>query len=120
MSADGPTACGETLAVLRKKALLRLLARREAARLGLVVTQAEMQAEAERFLAAAGLDDGAALAGWLDASGLGEAAFAAALQDFALVRLLEDRLAREIDALVPDQIAVSSARLRQAEHEGAS
>ncbi|WP_407520163.1 hypothetical protein [Methylobacterium oryzisoli] len=112
--ADEPTACGETLAVVRKKALLRILARREAARGGLAVTQAAVEAEAALFRAAAGLHDDAALAGWLDTAGLSGAAFATAMHDFALVRLLEDRLAREIDGLVSDQIAVSTARLRAA------
>jgi hypothetical protein len=111
---DRLTACGETIAVVRKKALLRILARREADRENLRPTDADVEAMSEQFRQAYGLVEGDELARWLHANALSLENYAAAMHDFAVVRLVEEFYAREIDDLVPDQIAISTARFRQA------
>jgi hypothetical protein len=108
------TACGETLAVVRKKALLRILARRDADRANIRVTDADVQATSEQFRRSFGLADGNELADWIAHQALTEAAYAQAMHDFTIVRLLEEAYAEEINELVPDHIAISIARLRQA------
>jgi hypothetical protein len=108
------TACGETLAVVRKKALLRILARRDADRTKIRVTDADVQATSDQFRRNFGLTDGNDLTDWITHQGLTEAAYAQAMHDFTIVRLLEEAYAEEINELVPDHIAISTARLRQA------
>ena len=111
-SADQLTACGETLAVVRKKALLRILARREAERAGLNVTDADIAATLEKFCHDFGLAEQKELSRWLAQQQLSEAGFAKAMLDFTIVRLLEQAYAGQIDELVPDHIAISTARFR--------
>ena len=106
------TACGETMAVVRKKAMLRILASHEAERTGLKVTEADVQATSDWFRRGFGLLADKELARWLECQGLTEAAFARVMHDFTVVRLLEEAYAEEIDGLVSDQIAISTARLR--------
>jgi hypothetical protein len=106
------TACGETMAVVRKKALLRILARHDVDRAGVSITDADVQATSEWFRRGFGLMAAEDLSHWIKCQGLTEAAFARAMHDFTVVRLLEEAYAGEIDALVPDQIAISTARLR--------
>jgi len=107
------TACGETLAVVRKKALLRILAHRDADRANIRPADAEVQATSEQFRRNYGLADGNELADWMAHQGLTEAAYARAMHDFTIVRLLEEAYAEEINELVPDHIAIATARLRQ-------
>jgi hypothetical protein len=111
-ASDRPAAAGEAIAVVRKKALLRILARREAERANIRPSAAEIEDMSEQFRRSFGLTDAAAFARWLAASALGPEGYEAAMRDFAVVRLVEDYCAREIDALVPEQVAISSARLR--------
>jgi len=108
------TACGETLAVVRKKALLRILARRDAERANIHVTDADVQATSEQFRRNFGFADDKDLASWIEHQGLTDAAYTRAMHDFTVVRLLEEAYAEEINQLVPDHIAISTARLRQA------
>jgi hypothetical protein len=105
---------GETMAVVRKKVLLRLLARREAAHLGLQVTSDELQARADRFRADYGLLTAADTTRWLAAEGLTPHAFTALVRDFCLVDKLEQLYERQVDHGVADQIRVSTARARSA------
>jgi hypothetical protein len=113
--ADGcQTVCGESIAVVRKKALLRLLARREAERASLHPTDADVQAASEQFRSSHGLSRDEDWERWRAASGLSTDGYAIAMRDFVLVRLVEEHLAREIDALAPDHIAISTARVRHA------
>jgi hypothetical protein len=105
------TACGETMAVVRKKALLRILARRDADRADINITDAEIEVTSERFRRDFGLMREEDLSRWIVSRGLTEATFATAMRDFTVVRLLEEAYAREIDELVPDHIAISTARL---------
>lgn len=106
------TACGETMAVVRKKALLRILARHAMDRAGVCVTEADVKATSDWFRRGFGLLAGEDFSRWLESQKLTTSAFAKAMHDFALVRLLEEAYAAEIDELVPDQIAISTARLR--------
>jgi hypothetical protein len=108
------TASGETVAVVRKKALLRILACRDADRTKIHVTDTDVQATSEQFRQNFRLADEKDLANWIESQGLTEAAYARAMHDFTVVRLLEDVYAKEIDELVPDHIAISTARLRRA------
>jgi hypothetical protein len=106
------TACGETMAVVRKKALLRILARHDADRVGISVTDADIKATADWFRRGFGLFTDEDFSRWIECQKLTEAAFARAMHDFTVVRLLEAAYAEEINELVPDQIAISTARLR--------
>jgi hypothetical protein len=106
------TACGETMAVIRKKVLLRILARREAERSGLKVTEADVQATSDWFRHGFGLLADKDLTSWIECQGLTEDAFARAMHDFTVVRMIEEAYADEISGLASDQIAVSTARLR--------
>ncbi len=101
---------GETLPVVRKKVLLRLLARHEAARLGLEITPDELQERADRFRAQYGLLTAEDTARWLEAEGLTVDAFTALMRDFCLVERLEQLYERQIDQGVADQVRVSTAR----------
>jgi hypothetical protein len=101
---------GETLPVVRKKVLLRLLARHEGARLGLEITPDELQERADRFRAEYGLLTAEDTARWLVAEGLTVDAFTALMRDFCLVERLEQLYERQIDQGVADQIRVSTAR----------
>jgi hypothetical protein len=106
------TACGETMAVVRKKALLRILACHDVDRAGISVTDADIKATSDWFRRGFGLLADQDFSRWIERQKLTEAAFAKAMHDFTVVRLLEEAYAVEINELVPDQIAISAARLR--------
>jgi hypothetical protein len=106
------TAGGETMAVVRKKSLLRILASHEAQRIGLSVSEADVQATSDWFRRSFGLSAEKDLSHWIECQGLTEAAFIRVMYDFTVVRLLEEAYAEEINGLVPDQIAISTARFR--------
>jgi hypothetical protein len=106
------TACGETMAVVRKKTLLRILACHDAERTGISVTEADVRATSDWFRRSFGLLADEEFSSWTDRHNLTEAAFARAMHDFFVVRRLEEVYAREINELVSDQIAISTARLR--------
>src|SRR5204862_5560393 len=101
------TVCGDTMAVVRKRVLLRILARHEAERTGLSVTEAEVQATSDWFRRGFGLLADKELSRWIECQGLTEAAFAGVMHDFTVVRLLEEAYAEEINGLVSNQIAIS-------------
>jgi hypothetical protein len=109
------TACGETVAVVRKKALLRILACHDADRTGTSVTDAQIRATSDWFRRGFGLLADEDFSCWLECQKLTEAAFARAMHDFTVVRLLEETYVEEINELVSDQIAISTARLRPSE-----
>jgi hypothetical protein len=113
---DRLAAGGEPVAVARKKALLRILARREADRANIRPTEADIQEVSEQFREGFALTDADALASWLAANGLSPEDYATAMRDFAVVRLVEASFAGEIDDLVHKQVAISTARRRLGEH----
>jgi hypothetical protein len=109
---DRVVAGGESVAVARKKALLRILARREADRANIRPTEADIQEMSEQFRQGFALTDADTLAKWLAANGLSPEDYATAMRDFAVVRLVEAYFAGEIDDLVQKQVAISTARHR--------
>jgi hypothetical protein len=108
--ANVPEVVGETLAVLRKKTLLRILARNEAAHIGLEVTAQEVQEVADSFRVDYGLHSADALRAWLADVGLTLSAFSVLMRDVALVQKLEHLYDREIDQGVADQIRLARVR----------
>jgi len=102
--------CGESDAVVRKKTLLRLLARKEAARSDLRPTSTEVQAMSEKFRNSFSIHDGAAMEKWLNSKQLSVASYVEAMHDFILVDSLEAAFSEEIDILALEHVAVSSAR----------
>jgi|SRR5437899_88476 hypothetical protein len=106
------TACGETMAVVRKKCLLRILARRDADHADISIAGSDMQATSDWFRGSFGLLAEEDFSNWIESQKLTKAAFASAMHDFAIVRLLEQAYAEEINELVPNQIAISTARFR--------
>jgi hypothetical protein len=109
---DRLVAGGETIAVARKKALLRILARREADRANIRPNETDIRAMSEKFRQSFGLTDDDTLAKWLAANGLSPENYAAAMRDFTVVHLVEEYFAGEIDDLVQEQVAISTARHR--------
>lgn len=98
---------GETLAVTRKKVMLRLLVRREAARLGLDATADELQAEADRFRLESGLHQLDATLRWFADRGITEETWTRFLTDRVLATKVERTLAHEIDAEVADHVRIA-------------
>jgi hypothetical protein len=113
---DGHSAGGEPVAVARKKALLRILARREADRANIRPSEADIQEASEQFRQGFDLTDADTLATWLAANGLSPEDYAVAMRDFAVVRLVEAYFASDIDDLVEKQLAISTARHRLGKH----
>lgn len=102
---------GETVDVARKKALLRLLARREAERSGVKVTHAHVQAAADAFRAQFHLLDEHTTVGWLRSAGLTPDSFRNLMRDAAIIEALERCYAEELDGAITDQARLSSVRL---------
>jgi hypothetical protein len=109
------TECGETLAVVRKKVLLRILACHDAEHAGIRLTEADIATASANFRRSFGLESEGEFTAWLLKQKLSRTAFAKAMHDFTLVCALEKAYAPQIDALVHEQIAVSTARLRSIE-----
>lgn len=107
--------CGETFAVVRKKILLRLLAREHAERLGLDVTEDELRRRLREYRAAYGLESKAEAQRFLDEEGLSLEDLLDVLRDAALVEALEERLRAEIAALERAQVSSTMARERHRE-----
>jgi hypothetical protein len=110
-SGDPEHPVGESSEVARKKTLLRILARREADRIGLDVGREQVQAQADAFRTAFQLTDEAATVGWLRMAGLSQDAFAALMRDAALIEALQRHCAAEVARGAVDQARLSTARL---------
>jgi hypothetical protein len=106
------TACGETLAVVRKKVLLRILARESAERSRLSITDADLERTSEQLRSEFNLLENDEHSRWLTDQGLTPAAYSRAMRDFTIVRLLEETYAERIDELVAEHVAISAVRLR--------
>jgi hypothetical protein len=102
---------GETSDVARKKTVLRILARREASRIGFDVDRDKVQAAANDFRTAFGLKDEAATVGWLRMAGLSRETFTNLMRDAALIEALQERYADQVDRGAVDQARLSTARL---------
>jgi hypothetical protein len=100
----------EPLAVARKKALLRLLARLEAARLGWEV--GELADMAVTFRVQNGLVGAGDVEAWLRREGLSDQQFRAFLEDACLVERLERLHTWDLAGDVAVQLAISAASRR--------
>jgi hypothetical protein len=96
--------------VIRKKVLLRVLAAREAARLGIRMASEDVQGLADALRRASGLDAADSWQAWLAAEELSEDAFLAVVRELAAVARLEAVYADEIDRRVPDHIRINALR----------
>jgi len=104
------TECGESMAVIRKKVLLRILACREAQRAGIDATPEMVQEMSEEFRSAFDLDTGEKLEDWLRQNGLNVEIYARSMRDFAFVKAVESAHASEIEEMTDYHVAVSMAR----------
>ena len=101
---------GETLKVVRKKVLLRLLAVREMERLRISVTDDQVNEMARDFRRQFGLLTQADTREWLAETGLSVEEFTEVMSDFAAVRIMERLYAPAIDRDVPNHIRINAVR----------
>lgn len=94
----------------RKVTLARFLAEAEVERLGLQPTKTEIVAAACRWQAEFGLEDPKQFEEWLAFAGMDMKRFSAMMWRFAALAKLLDYYEAEIDAAIPDHIAVHSVR----------
>jgi hypothetical protein len=111
---------GETLASLREKRLLRTLAHQEGERLGWRLSVAEVQEHADRFRAEHGIESPEALHEWMATEGLTEAAFWHYVQDACMIERLQRLHNTEIEAGLPDQLRIATARRDASGDDGAA
>ena len=104
----------DTVPVMRKKILLRLLARQRASALPLPVSNEELADELARFRSTHALEDDDALRSWCRTEGISDEALLSFIIDSVLVEKLQMQHRFEIDALMADQLRISTARLRDA------
>jgi len=107
---DQPARGGETLKVVRKKVLLRLLAGHETERLGISPTDDDVHQMARDFRRQFGLLTEADTREWLAQAGLSVEDFTEVMSDFAAIRILERLYVREIDRGVPNHIRINAVR----------
>lgn len=111
-SDDQITFCGESWGVAKKKSLLFILARREAARLGIEISADEVRIMSREFERDFGLDDRELKGRFLEEMGIDNETYTRVMRDFACVKRLETLFSSQIDSYVEDYIRVSSARNR--------
>lgn len=90
----------ETRAVAEKKVLLCLLAMREAERLGLRITQADVETTSDDFRRSFGLEDAEVTAKWMQNAGLDDAGYSKFMHYMTAVKLVQESLGPEIEALI--------------------
>jgi len=101
---------GENRAVVAKKALLGLLAEREAERLGLSLTDTEVKETSDAFRARFGQLAPEDATRWRKEVGIGEEQYAAVMRRFTAIRMVEARCAAELDGILEDHTKIASAR----------
>jgi len=109
-SEDTPLCVGETIATLRKRMLLRLLAREVGERLGWRLIVEEVEAYAARFRAKFGMLAPDAMRAWMAIVGLTEDEFWRFVNDALLIERLERLHSVEIDRGLADQLRLLTAR----------
>jgi len=102
---------GATVAELREKQLLRILARREAERMGWQLTEEEVQEKAELFRSHHGLESPANMANWMESEGLSETMFWQFINDACLIDRLRRLYGHAIESGLPDQLRIATASL---------
>ncbi len=100
----------EELGVIRKKALLRFLARREADRIGLTVSSQDMQAVIDDFRLRRGLLSSAEMNAWLQSKELTSEVFVRAIHDLAIVSRIEEIYGEDVEREIRDHMQIESAR----------
>jgi hypothetical protein len=108
---------GETVAELRGKQLLRILARREAERLGWQLTEEEVQEKAELFRGRHGLLAAESMSRWMETEGLSETAFWEFINDACLIDRLRRLYGHAIERGLADQLRVATASLHAARED---
>jgi hypothetical protein len=99
----------DSVAGLRRRGLLRVLAREEAERRGWTLTQAEVQRCADRFRHDRGLAAVPVFLNWLEREGLSEDMFWDLINSECLIVRLLRLHGHEIDAVLTDELRLSSA-----------
>lgn len=102
---------GATVAELREKQLLRILARQEAERQGWQLTEEEVQEKADLFRSRHSLHEPARMSGWMEAEQLGEAAFWQFINDACLIDRLRRLYGHTIERGLPDELRMATASL---------
>jgi hypothetical protein len=107
---------GEDAIVTSKKALLTYLSAKEAERIGLEITDDEVEATSNDFRRRLNLYDQEATMQWLKKAGMSPAAYSAVMRGFAAVLKLENHYAGVIEPLLTSHrrmaIAIGSPLLR--------
>jgi hypothetical protein len=98
-----------TLSTLRKKSLLRILARQEAERLGWRLTEEEVQEKANILCMQAGLEEPERVLAWMEREGLSEASFWQFINDACLIDKLERLHGHAIERNLADQLRLATA-----------
>lgn len=104
-------AAGVPLWALRKEALTQILGRDSAARLGVTVSDDELNAARQAFRNGATLDGPAAEAEWLAREGMTAHMLEGRLRDVVRLQKLEQHYCRRVDVELPDLAAVLAALL---------
>ncbi|MBD2451008.1 MBL fold metallo-hydrolase [Nostoc sp. FACHB-152] len=104
------TRLGENDGVISKKVLLAYLAVKEAERLGLNISDAEIQAMSDSFREQCDLQDSQATEQWLKEAGLSLEAYSAVMRDFTAVLKLEQHYTSVIEPWLANHRRVATAR----------
>jgi hypothetical protein len=102
---------GENSIVTSKKALLAYLAIQEAKRIGLEVTEGEVQAASDNFRRRYNLQDAEATDEWLRNAGLSLEAYSAVMRDFAAILKLERHYVGIIEPMLKNHRRVATAQM---------
>ncbi|MEH2027032.1 MBL fold metallo-hydrolase [Nostoc sp.] len=104
------TRLGENEKVMNKKVLLAYLAVQEAERLGLKISDIEIQTMSDSFREQFDLLDSQDTEQWLKEAGLSIEGYSAVMRDFTAVLKLEQHYTRVIDPLLTNHRRVATAR----------
>ncbi len=107
---------GESLDVLQKKVLFRLMARWTGERIGLTVSDEDMQRAVDDFRRSCGLERRADVEAWARAESVTNEMFLRVIRDGALVEKLSRLYGQLIGADLAAQIRMSTARTWSARH----
>lgn len=114
------TRLGENDKVISKKVLLAYLAVQEAERLGLKISDAEIQAMSDSFREQFDLQDSQATEEWLKAVGLSVEAYSAVMRDFTAVLKLEKHYTNVIAPWLANHRRVATARYARSHLDSSS
>jgi hypothetical protein len=103
---------GETMPVVRKQQLLRVLSRREAERIGIQLTPEEVSQTVNGFRHRYGLTDDDETQRWLSEADLSWAQFVEAMAEMTMVEKMERVYSVEVDAALHRLIKLAQARAR--------